>query len=1358
MKINFNKGIAFLLFLALLVPPRLGWAEEWQNVSQIPSQEIAAVSEETASQNVLKDKDESLDSTTFLQDVSPLSEVPRDDEFERYDFQNAVDLFRPEYASAVIVKELKAENLAELVRLPFEVAIVVLEGEIVLFSSGSEDEIGVLPAVKELTRKAGLMTHTHPTIYSAEGPSGEDINEAASHPGPEYAVTKNGVYAYTGDGILNDGNPYSCEEYIRTLNAAVEASRGTGDASQARKDLNLFIVAQDQYNRASELEREIFRMGGTLTYSSGLNSTSVTVLPGNPFPYYMAGSSSATALSLNPDGRFKLDYNVTASGSFSGMTVSFDNASTSQVETQNVSGFTYLTFGLQGTANAAKVEIMDLNGNKDTFTLTNISSSTERFWRIKTSAIISSVDKTRIKQINIFVNQSTTSSTKRTGTVYINTKGLNTNPPTQPVVTSSVPNLTHQTTLTLSGTKEANTSVMINGVEVVARNTSTTWSKTVNLSTEGTNSFNIQTKNSIGKLSTVTSISTVRDTTPPVIVPENLPAGNQIDLPYLVIPYLVQDANAQNPEEFAAFDLVAGSNDLVLTATDGAGNQTQLHVTLQYIPPDANLTAQEKTLRQNWIVSNFPYFTESQGIDAASGFPIDIIGPNALPGIFWTQPTSIGFYLDLLGNIISKRIVLASFSQAAALAAAEKTLTSLLNAQSQFGWQGLIPWLRLEEGVSPDSPQIGLIDNANLTHHLAVLLGLLEKGNLQRTLAASIYQKAKTFIDAEGQGYLAFVDPVFGVFRGVYRTDWGTFDGYADRFGSEVRATLPFLIEYYGVPSSVLTNLIRSVSAYPTLQGRTIEMFSAFDGGAFQYFWPLLLAPEESLPQISGSLQNALLAFSDLMLRKGLAGFLSASSLPEGGYSAKLGINFLKETPDLLDETVASVYALASAYRLNPSWVIERIRSVEQSFPALSGPLGFYDAMRLGGSVSQNYYAIDQGALLLGLLGTGADDFRSFMEKRNKWSAYTSHYSSLPFDIPQAVASFPEPALTQTEMDARVPDSPDFYRSGLYAYNGVSGNGIDVSETSPGVFTYHKTQPSGWIGGMVTPETEQNPYDYAVIQIRSLTEGANQVQIELKHYNQFVLQKTLSLEGTGWQTFQLFFSRDTSINFIAFSGASNDFEVRQLYFTDTPIFQMQDDLYTSGVYDFNGITGNGITVSGTSPGVHTYTRTAPTGWIGGFVTPAVDRSAANYVVIQIRSLSEGANQVRLELKNDSNFILQQNLTLQGTGWQTYQFALPANAPPVNFIAFADATSDFEVRTLYFTNTPLGPPAAVPDTPEIIQTSPSTTTNSHYLLTYTVNGFPRSEWTDLVPGQNTLRRTFVDALGQSIAFDFHVNLL
>ncbi|HAM39842.1 MAG TPA: hypothetical protein DCP69_00510, partial [Candidatus Omnitrophica bacterium] len=69
---------------------------------------------------------------------------------------------------------------------------------------------------------------------------------------------------------------------------------------------------------------------------------------------------------------------------------------------------------------------------------------------------------------------------------------------------------------TLTGTKTAGTSIWINGTQVVALNSDTTWSITVTLA-EGDNDFVIVAKDAVGNVSTSAVATTVVDNLPPVI-------------------------------------------------------------------------------------------------------------------------------------------------------------------------------------------------------------------------------------------------------------------------------------------------------------------------------------------------------------------------------------------------------------------------------------------------------------------------------------------------------------------------------------------------------------------------------------------------------------------------------------------------------------------------------------------------------------------------------------------------------------------------------------------------------------------------------------------------------------------------
>ncbi len=440
-----------------------------------------------------------------------VSTEPSSYEYERYEFEDALDLLRPEYASAVIVKDIQSEDLKALMNLSFETGVIVLDGEVVIFTSGNINEIGVLSSVKALTDKASFVSHTHPGEYSAEGPSGQDINDAVEN--AEYVMTRQGVYAYNNQGVLNHGQPLSFEEYLAKLTEAVRQSEVERNQVEARKELNQFISEQDLYNRAQEQEKVTLRRGGTLSYTAGLGSSSVVTLPGNPHPYYVTGTSAGTSISGASD-KITLDYSVLNAGDLAGFTLSFDDASTSTVETQNLSALTNLTFGLKGSNTSIKLEVVDINGIKDIWTLTDISSSTERYWQVPVASISNALDKTKIKQLNFIVTQSNTST--QTGSVGVRVKGINVDSPAEPGVTSNIPALTNLTTLTLSGTKEANTAILINNVEVVALNNSTTWAAIINLTKESNNSVSVKAKNTIGKTGSSNSFTVKRDTTSPL--------------------------------------------------------------------------------------------------------------------------------------------------------------------------------------------------------------------------------------------------------------------------------------------------------------------------------------------------------------------------------------------------------------------------------------------------------------------------------------------------------------------------------------------------------------------------------------------------------------------------------------------------------------------------------------------------------------------------------------------------------------------------------------------------------------------------------------------------------------------------
>jgi len=533
----FRRTVALILiftFTSLEILP-LGWSQ-----TVAPTVEVQNRAPEKAPSQIVSEpvsQGPSQDSIEFLQNDSPLKAAADDKielvknpsegvepedvnqayEYERYDFEDAADLLRPEYATAVIVKELREEDLKALLDLPLETGILVLHGEIVLFTSGSQDEIGVLPAVKELVQKASFMSHTHPHAFSEEGPTSTDLAEAVLASSEEYVISRKGVYAYNHDGVLYDGEPHSFDWYLEKLNDALKASKSEMNQVEARADLNQFISEQDRYNSATEDEKEILRRGGTWTYNPGVLTAYLKKLSGTTYSSVIAGSSAGTTYSFNSTtSQYNLGYSVPNASDLSGIRISFDNpGTTTTVETKNLSTYNYIILGLIGPNATVRMDVVDINGIRDSFTLTDISSTVERFWQINVSAI-ASVDKSKIKSFEFYVYQSNTTSTTRTGTLSIHLDEYDMTPPAKPVITSTIPVATASSSLVVSGTKTSDSVILITGsYSSLTYPTSTTWSANLTLPSEGNNLFTITARNPLGVQSLPVSLTILKDTAPP---------------------------------------------------------------------------------------------------------------------------------------------------------------------------------------------------------------------------------------------------------------------------------------------------------------------------------------------------------------------------------------------------------------------------------------------------------------------------------------------------------------------------------------------------------------------------------------------------------------------------------------------------------------------------------------------------------------------------------------------------------------------------------------------------------------------------------------------------------------------------
>jgi len=170
-------------------------------------------------------------------------------------------------------------------------------------------------------------------------------------------------------------------------------------------------------------------------------------------------------------------------------------------------------------------------------------------------------------------------SVTRTMRVFVDTV----HPPCPTVGTlgTPVPEVTIATSLTLSGTKTADTSIWINGVQVVPISGETTWTSNVNL-VEGDNELSIIAKDSAGHASATTLVNIIVDNRPPVLT-VNAPAKTNFN-PF-TLTGTVDDSKTtvkvngvfatRNKRGFTIdVPLTLGSNSLAVVATSPNGYTT----------------------------------------------------------------------------------------------------------------------------------------------------------------------------------------------------------------------------------------------------------------------------------------------------------------------------------------------------------------------------------------------------------------------------------------------------------------------------------------------------------------------------------------------------------------------------------------------------------------------------------------------------------------------------------------------------------------------------------------------------------------------------------------------------------------
>ncbi len=799
--------------------------------------------------------------------------------------------------------------------------------------------------------------------------------------------------------------------------------------------------------------------------------------------------------------RFNLAYDLTNAASFGGSITSFDDFATGPKEFQNLTGQT-LIFGLKDAgAPTVTLQLEDAAGNKDQVVITGVDGA-ERFFSVDTS-LFDGVNLSQITGIIFLLEQ--TKTTDPTSTLEVRLGGH----PFIPTIQGT--NFDEAQITTLANTPNV---IVVSGNSAVVelhQLSSSEFEYQFDLQPSAT-SFSAITIAKPGALLSLPQdiVLAVRGHEGQQVLVEitdttNRKASFMLVLHPVYQNYTLSLSGANIPAGFdrtSVAAIVFVEDRTVATALD---DLAQVKIKgLDFIPTTLPLALE--TLKSDLIQDGLSYFQQSVGVDPATHFPYDSVKANSTVDASnkFTQPTLIGFYLQLLGDVVNVKSLGPSgaMTQDEALTEIDTVLTSLLNVQTQYGWNGLLPWFDLDPVVDP-AAWVGLGDNANLAQSLAVMMGSLDGAPLtpaQRTAANAILAKADQFLNNQAPGYAAFVDPTFGIFRSSVDRASGVFDNYIDRLASEFRGAVAFLkVRYPSLPDTVWTNLVAHTKDYIDQVGAHVENLAYYDGSAFQAFWPNLRNDERDFVGFRNALYNAFVSFLDYSAQNRIPGILSASQRPNGvspgQYYGRTGIRQIAESgvshADQYLIDVGSTYALASALSIDPLTVLSWLNAIKEQLPSLSGNQGFLDSARSDSEIAHLFLGIDVASTILGLANTGPAAFETYLKNRNLELSYNLLYDTVSqqLGIGKTTATLQNP-----------PEFPDRSRA-VFSHFSAEGS-INSFPINPASFTgVHFTYGAlaGGFGGQFWV-LDQN-YDAQANQLvihYSVNDSPQSIKIELK--------------------------------------------------------------------------------------------------------------------------------------------------------------------------------------------------------------------------------------------------------------------
>jgi hypothetical protein len=301
---------------------------------------------------------------------------------------------------------------------------------------------------------------------------------------------------------------------------------------------------------------------------------------------------------------------------------------------------------------------------------------------------------------------------------------------------------------------------------------------------------------------------------------------------------------------------------------------------------------------------------------------------------------------------------------------------------------------------------IVLGDNANLSASVAKTIGALLVPDLKvNSAAGQIRRELEQFLEDQREGYIQLYDSQVGLFYfGLDVTKnrlfgWEDLDGkwktgHVDYLVNEFRAPATFVVFRFGMPTDAIKNLGLRMKPYRMTDGRDLYTLAPWEGSAFQAMGLGLWLGELENRSWQTLMQNFVDIEIDFAKRKGLPGFLSESYTGRGvEYTGSVGLAEIAVTPKPRLTDAASLYTLGAAYVIAPAKIEKFVADNWRIISKLLTDHGPWEGYNISSKKVIKFQTTAHTlSLVLGLIGTGSEHMKRYLDSKNLLPRLTDSY------------------------------------------------------------------------------------------------------------------------------------------------------------------------------------------------------------------------------------------------------------------------------------------------------------------------------------------------------------------------------